>query len=226
MIHYTAVIFDLDGTLLDTLEDLTDAVNFALQHNGIPAQTKDTIRMALGNGLLNLFETLLPNGHNNPYLAKCLSDFRRIYPDISQNHTSPYEGVPEMLAELQQNGIFTAVVSNKFHTAAARLVKHYFPSIPCCMGEQESAGIRRKPAPDMILTILQEYNIHPENCLYVGDSEVDIETAANAGIACVSVPWGFRDREFLIQHGASIMIHTPDALAQYILAPNKQGASR
>ena len=217
MKKYKAIIFDLDGTLLDTLDDLTDAVNYALRQNGFPSQTRDDVCSALGNGIVPLFETFIPQGQTNIRFEDCLNDFRIIYPQISQNHTRPFEGIPDLLSVLQDHGIFTAVVSNKFHTAAKDLVVHYFPTISCCMGEQEAAGIRRKPAPDMIFQILREHNIPADQCLYVGDSEVDIETAKNAGIDDVSVTWGLRDRAFLQEHGAKLMIHTPAQLTEYIL---------
>ncbi len=217
MKKYTAVIFDLDGTLLDTLDDLTDAVNYALLQNGFPSQTRDDVCAVLGNGIVRLFEAFIPQGQTNIHFGDCLNDFRIIYPQISQNHTRPYTGIPELLDLLQNKGILTAVVSNKFHTAAKELVAHYFPTISFCMGEQEAAGIRRKPAPDMIFQILREHNIPADQCLYVGDSEVDIETAKNAGIDDVSVTWGLRDSSFLKEHGAKCLIHTPPALIEYIL---------
>lgn len=217
MKQYTAVIFDLDGTLLDTLDDLTDAVNDTLQKHGFPTESKEHIRMALGNGIVSLFEAFVPHGQQNARFGCCLDHFRAVYPQMSQNHTKPYAGIPEMLSVLEENGIVTAVVSNKFHDAAKALVMQYFPSVSCSMGEQESLGIRRKPAPDMIFRIMQEYSIPAEQCLYVGDSEVDIETAENAGIDCVSVTWGLRDSAFLQDRGATLLIHTPDALTQYLL---------
>ena len=217
MKQYKAIIFDLDGTLLDTLDDLTDAVNSSLKRNGFQKQTGESVRKALGNGIVNLFEAFVPHGQKNERFSDCLNDFRNIYPQISQNHTRPYEGIPELLSVLYDHGIFTAVVSNKFHDAARDLVAHYFPTITYSMGEQEAAGIRRKPAPDMIFHILREYQLPADQCLYVGDSEVDIDTAKNAGIDDVSVTWGLRDRSFLQEYGAKQLIHTPAQLMDYIL---------
>lgn len=217
MKQYTAVIFDLDGTLLDTLDDLADAVNYSLKKNGFESQTKESVRMALGNGIVSLFEAFVPQGEMNASFHNCLDDFREIYPQISQVHTKPYDGIYELLDALKDNDIFTAVVSNKFHDAAVSLVKHYFPMISYSMGEQESNGIRRKPAPDMIFHIMQKYGISPEQCLYIGDSEVDIETAINADIDCVSVTWGLRDNTFLQDHGAKLLMHTPAELMDFIL---------
>ncbi|MBR4959972.1 MAG: HAD-IA family hydrolase [Clostridia bacterium] len=214
---YKAVIFDLDGTLLNTLDDLADGVNIALRMHNMPEKTLDEVRMAVGNGVVKLIERVVPGSKENPAFEACLADFRTEYAKISRNKTCPYDGIPTLLERLDAAGIHTAVVSNKFHDATVDLVKEYFPLIPFAAGERESAGIRKKPAPDTVFLALDAFGVKAEECVYIGDSDVDIETANNAGMDCISVTWGFRDREFLTAHGASVFADTPAQLTEMLL---------
>lgn len=216
MKQYKTVIFDLDGTLLNTLDDLSDGVNIALRMHGMPRRSPEEVRMAIGNGVVKLIERMVPDGKNNPDFEACLATFRTEYAKISRNKTCAYAGIPELLEKLDKAGVHMAVVSNKFHDAAVDLVKEYFPIIPFAAGERESAGIRKKPAPDTVFLAMQQFGVQAEECVYIGDSDVDIETAKNAGMDCISVTWGFRDRDFLTAHGASVFADTPAELEKLL----------
>ncbi|MBQ3178681.1 MAG: HAD-IIIA family hydrolase [Clostridia bacterium] len=217
MKRYTTVIFDLDGTLLDTLADLADGVNIALRLHGFPEHTTEEVCMAVGSGVVRLMEQMVPGGKDNPDFEPCLADFRREYAKIAQNKTCPYAGIPELLEHLAAAGLRMAVVSNKFHGAVVDLVRHYFPIIPVAAGEREAEGIRKKPAPDTVLWVMQQFGVTAEECVYIGDSDVDIATAKNASMDCISVTWGFRDRAFLAAHGASVYADTPAELEKLLL---------
>ena len=217
MKQYKAVIFDLDGTLLNTLTDLADGVNIALRMHGMPERTVEEVRMAIGNGVVKLIERSVPEGKNNPDFEACLADFRTEYAKISKNTTCPYDGIPALLADLDAAGIATAVVSNKFHDATVALAKEYFPIIPFAAGERESAGIRKKPAPDTVFLAMEALGVTADECVYIGDSDVDIDTAKNAGMDCISVTWGFRDRAFLTAHGATVFADSPAELGCLLL---------
>lgn len=217
MSHYNTIIFDLDGTLLNTLDDLADGVNIALSHHGFPTRSLDEVRMAVGNGVARLMEEMVPDGKKNPQFDACLATFRTEYAKISKNKTAPYTGIPALLTQLTEAGLHVAVVSNKFHDAVVELVRYYFPEIPTAVGEREAEGIRKKPAPDTVFAVMRKLSVQPEDSVYIGDSDVDIATAQNAGIDCISVTWGFRDREFLIAHGASVLVDTPEELGKMLL---------
>lgn len=217
MSHYNTIIFDLDGTLLNTLDDLADGVNIALSHHGFPTRSLDEVRMAVGNGVARLMEEMVPDGKKNPQFDECLATFRTEYGKISKNKTAPYVGIPALLTQLTEAGLHVAVVSNKFHDAVVELVRYYFPEIPTAVGEREAEGIRKKPAPDTVFTVMQKLSVQPENSVYIGDSDVDIATAQNAGIDCISVTWGFRDRDFLLAHGATVLVDTPEELGKMLL---------
>lgn len=205
------VIFDLDGTLLNTLEDLRDSTNAALRAFGFPERTTDEVRRFVGNGVRLLMIRATPGGEETPQFEEILAYFRRHYAEHCFDQTRPYDGILPMLNRLQEAGIGLAVVSNKFDAAVRELCRRYFPDqIAIAIGERE--GIRKKPAPDSVLQAMRELHADPSESLYVGDSEVDIETARNAGIPCVSVTWGFRDRDFLLAHGASTLIDDPSEL--------------
>ena len=213
MIAYNTYIFDLDGTLLDTLADLAASTNYALRKHGMPEHTIDDVRRFVGNGVRKLMERAVPDGADNPLFDKAFATFRQHYMEHSLDTTRPYEGVPEMLAELHERGCHIAVVSNKMMAATQELCRHFFPdTVEVAIGEHEAAGIRKKPAPDTVFAALQSLGVEKYNAVYVGDSDVDIETAANAGLPCISVLWGFRDRDFLIQHGAKTFISAPSEL--------------
>ena len=207
---YQTYIFDLDGTLLDTLSDLAASVNYALRTYGMPEHSVDDVRCFVGNGVRLLMERAVPGGTANPLFDEAFATFRQHYMLHSLDTTQPYDGIPEVLAELRQMGCRLAVVSNKFMTATQELIRHFFPdTIEVAIGEHEAEGIRKKPAPDTVIEALRQLGVGKENTVYVGDSDVDIQTATNAGLPCISVLWGFRDREFLTQHGAVTFISSP-----------------
>lgn len=210
---YSAYIFDLDGTLLDTLGDLASAVNYALRTHGMPEHSIDDVRRFVGNGVRVLMQRAVPDGEANPQFEDALATFRQYYLNHSLDTTCPYEGIPEVLQDLRSRGCRTAVVSNKFDAATKKLCRHFFAdSIEVAVGEHEAEGIRRKPAPDTVEQALRQLGVGKEWAVYVGDSDVDILTARNAGLPCISVLWGFRDREFLLVHGATSFVEKPSQL--------------
>ena len=210
---YQTYIFDLDGTLLDTLGDLAASVNYAMRTHGMPEHSVDEVCRFVGNGVRRLMERAVPGGAAQPAFEAAFATFRRHYMEHSLDTTRPYEGIPEMLQELKRRGRHTAVVSNKFDAATKELCRHFFPdTIDVAVGEHEAEGIRKKPAPDTVLQALSQLGVGQEGAVYVGDSDVDIQTARNSGLPCVSVLWGFRDREFLLAHGAETFVSQPSEL--------------
>ncbi|MBQ8464272.1 MAG: HAD-IA family hydrolase [Prevotella sp.] len=210
MKRYDTYIFDLDGTLLDTLDDLMAAVNHALRQYGMPEHSRDEIRRFVGNGVRLLMVRAIPDGDRNPQFDQVFKTFREYYMEHSLDTTRPYDGIPELLAELRARGCRTAVVSNKFYAATQELCRHFFPdTIEVAIGEHEAEGIRKKPAPDTVYEALRQLGAEREGAVYVGDSDVDLQTARNAGLPCVSVLWGFRDRDFLIANGATTFVAAP-----------------
>ena len=205
---YNTYIFDLDGTLLSSLADLAASCNYALRTNGMPERTLDEVRRFVGNGVKKLMERATPDGLQNPLFDKTLADFRQHYMKHNLDTTCPYEGVMPMLEELQRRGKKVAVVSNKFYAATQELCHHFFGDlVTVAIGERED--IRKKPAPDTVIEALRQLNATAEESVYIGDSDVDIDTARNAGMPCISVLWGFRDKDFLIEHGATTLVATP-----------------
>lgn len=212
-----AVIFDLDGTLLNTLDDLADSTNYALSRFGYPTRTIDEVRQFVGNGVAKLIERAIPEGKNNPNFEKCLAIFKENYAQNMYNKTAPYNGILEMLSNLKLKGIKIAVVSNKFDLAVKELCKKYFEGfIDFAAGENEAQGIKKKPAPDTVISVLNEFNFAPEDAVYVGDSDVDIMTAKNSKMPCISVTWGFRDEKFLLENGATILINAPSEIYNHL----------
>ena len=210
---YNTYIFDLDGTLLDTLGDLAAATNYALRQHGMPEHSIDDVRRFVGNGVRKLMERAIPDGAHNPDFEATFATFRQYYMQHSLDTTQPYEGIPETLAALKAKGCRLAVVSNKMMAATQELCQHFFPdTIEVAIGENEAAGIRKKPAPDTVFAALDALGVGKGNAVYVGDSDVDIQTAANAGLPCISVLWGFRDKAFLTENGAKTFISTPSEL--------------
>ena len=211
------VIFDLDGTLLNTLDDLADSTNYALSKFGYPTRTIDEVRQFVGNGVAKLIERAIPEGKNNPNFEKCLAIFKENYAQNMYNKTAPYNGIIEMLSNLKSKGIKIAVVSNKFDLAVKELCKKYFEGfIDFAAGENEAQGIKKKPAPDTVLSVLNEFNFAPEDAVYVGDSDVDVNTAKNAGVKSVGVSWGFRGEEELREAGADYIIRNPIELIELL----------
>ena len=212
-----AVIFDLDGTLLNTLDDLADSTNYALSKFGYPTRTIEEVRQFVGNGVAKLIERAIPEGENNSNFEKCLSIFKENYAQNMYNKTAPYNGIIEMLSNLKSKGIKIAVVSNKFDLAVKELCKKYFEGfIDFAAGENEAQGIKKKPAPDTVISVLNEFNFAPEDAVYVGDSDVDIMTAKNSKMSCISVTWGFRDEKFLLENGATILINAPSEIYNHL----------
>lgn len=199
--RYDAVLLDMDGTVLDTLEDLTDAVNAALRQFGLLEVGADRARASLGHGALWLIGHCVPEGSPEELTARVLEWYRPYYDAHCRIKTKPYEGVVPLLERLRGAGLRLAVISNKQDGAVKELAAAFFPGLlDCAVGER--LGVRRKPYPDSALAAAETMGVAPERCIYVGDTEVDIETAANAGMACAAVCWGFRSREQLVAAGA------------------------
>ena len=210
---YSTYIFDLDGTLLDTLADLAASCNYALRTHGMPEHSIDDVRRFVGNGVRKLMERAIPDGEANPDFEATFATFREYYMHHSLDTTKPYPGIMDMLVELKARGCRLAVVSNKMMAATVELCKHFFPdTIEVAIGENEAEGIKKKPAPDTVLAALKQLGVSGEDAVYVGDSDVDLATARNSGLPCISVLWGFRDRDFLLDHGATTFITSPKEL--------------
>ena len=208
-------IFDLDGTLLNTLQDLTNSVNYCMEKYSGPVYTCEEVREKVGNGIYVLMEKALPDGRNNPNYNACMKDFPVHYKEHMMDNTKPYDGIIDMLHTLKGRGYKLAIVSNKFDAAVKGLCKDFFADeIEVAIGE--SPAIHKKPAPDTVFEALKELGKTKEEAVYVGDSDVDIETAKNAGMPCVSVLWGFRDKEFLAEHGAEYYAETAEDVLRYI----------
>lgn len=208
---YKTYIFDLDGTLLDTLNDLHASCNYALRTHGMPERSLEEVRQFVGNGVKKLMERAIPDGLENPLFEETLQTFRQHYLLHNLDTTLPYSGIMEMLQQLKAQGKRIAVVSNKFYAATQDLCKHFFgDTIQVAIGERED--IKKKPAPDTVLEALRQLQVTRQDAVYVGDSEVDVETARNSGIPCISVLWGFRSKSFLLSHGATTFIETPNEL--------------
>ncbi|MCR5664961.1 MAG: HAD-IA family hydrolase [Oscillospiraceae bacterium] len=217
--QYDAILFDMDGTVLNTLDDLRGAVNAAMSAFGRPALTPEQVRRYVGNGSRRLLELALGDGADEALIERVLAWYKPYYDAHCRILTRPYEGVPELLAHLRARGKKLAVVSNKPDSAVKTLAADFFPGLlELAVGENESAGIRRKPWPDMLDAAREALGASRERCLYVGDSEVDLATAANAGLACASVSWGFRTPEELRAAGAGTLFPTPEALEAYLLS--------
>lgn len=208
---YQTYIFDLDGTLLNTLNDLMRSCNYALASNGLPERSLEEVRCFVGNGVKKLIERAVPDGFNNDKFSTVYETFRSHYLLHGLDTTNPYPGVPEMLQRLKSAGRNIAVVSNKFDAATKELCRHFFPeTVSVAIGEREE--IRKKPAPDTVLQALKELHTTTAGAVYIGDSDVDIETAKNCLMPCISVLWGFRDKDFLLRHGATTLVSSPEEI--------------
>ena len=205
----TGILFDLDGTLLNTLEDLMDATNYALEQFGYPVRTLEQVRRAIGNGAANQIRKSLPEGTEEETVQQVLSVYKTYYTSHCQIKTRPYEGVLEALEELKQYPV--AIVSNKPDTAVKALCADYFPGI-YALGETPDCP--RKPAADMVYKGMKAIGV--DRCIYVGDSEVDVLTAKNAGMLCLCVLWGFRDKEDMAAVGGVHFCESPKQLAKKI----------
>lgn len=209
MHKYKTYIFDLDGTLLSTLADLAASTNYALRTHHMPERSIDEVRRFVGNGVKKLMDRAIPDGLNNPLFEETFATFRQHYMQHNLDTTQPYPGIMQLLEQLKAEGKNIAVVSNKFYAATRELCRHFFGDlVPVAIGERED--IRKKPAPDTVIEALRELGVDKEGAVYIGDSDVDIMTAKNSGMPCVSVLWGFRDKEFLLEHGATTLISQPE----------------
>jgi phosphoglycolate phosphatase len=212
---YTTVVFDLDGTLLNTLEDLTDSTNYALEAFGLPTRSIEEIRHFVGNGVRKLIERAVPEGENDPDFEEIFSTFKTHYSKNCRNKTRPYDGIREMLEKLSHSDYKMAIVSNKFDSAVKKLCDEFFwQYISVAVGNSD--GVKPKPAPDTVFTALKELGSEPDEAVYVGDSQVDIETAKNAGLDIISVSWGFRTKQELKDAGATTIIEKPEDLPALI----------
>lgn len=213
--HYTSVLFDLDGTLLDTLGDLTAAMNRTLTRHGLPERTRQQMRAALGNGARRLMELSVPAGMDVALFETLLAEYNADYAAHCRIETAPYPGVDALLRQLHTQGRKLAIVSNKPDEAVRALRAEFFAdTVPIAVGEKQ--GIRRKPAPDTLLTAMAQLGAERTSTVYVGDSEVDIATARAAGLPCISVLWGFRDRDLLEQAGAQQFAANTGELARLL----------
>ena len=214
---YTTLLFDLDGTLLDTLTDLHLAVFHALDAYDMPQRSLDEVRMMVGNGIKNLIDRAVPDGTPPEKTAQVLDVFRDYYSKNSRINTAPYDGIPVTLKLLSEKGYQMAVISNKIDSAVKELNRDFFAEyIPVAIGDRE--GMRKKPAPDSLYEAMELLGVTKEECLYIGDSDVDIVTANNAGIPCIGCAWGFRGREFLREHGLddAFLLETPTDLPAFV----------
>lgn len=229
---FKTIIWDLDGTLMDTLPDLMSSVNYALLLNNLPARTYQEIRSFVGNGVKRLVELSVPQGTEPAQFDQVFADFKRHYIVHCQDQTGLYPGMAETLKELKRRGIRMAVVSNKLQSGVTELFESQVRTVGqtdtiCLMDYIEVAigerpEIARKPAPDMVSKAFEEMGIDRQDAVYIGDSEVDLATARNAGLPCISVLWGFRDRDFLLTQGANCLVDTPSQIIDYTEVPLAQ----
>ncbi|MDE6005182.1 MAG: HAD family hydrolase [Oscillospiraceae bacterium] len=214
---YQLAIFDLDGTILNTLKDLYLAMNYALREKNFPERSLLEIKSFVGNGILKLIKRSVPVGTSDEEIMQIHQIFREYYSEHCKDNTAPYSDIIEVIQKLRNAGIKTAVISNKIDSAVKILCQDYFPNLfDIVTGEKQ--GVPRKPAPDSVQAILQTLHYTSEQAIYIGDSEVDIQTAKNSGLSCISVAWGFRDEEFLKANGAGQIIFEPSALLNLLLS--------
>lgn len=213
---YKLAVFDMDGTILDTLEDLKDSTNFALEKCGYPTRSYDEVRRFVGNGIRKLIERAVPEGLTVEQIDRVHEVFTEHYKVHCADTTKAYDGIKPLLEKLRASGVKTAVVSNKADYGVQELCKEYFDGLfDYAVGERE--GIRRKPAPDAVNEALRVLGIDKSEAVYIGDSDVDFETAKNAELPCISVLWGFRDEEFLREKGATLFVHDPAEIYDIIM---------
>lgn len=214
---YKLAVFDMDGTILDTLDDLKDSTNFALEKCGYPTRSYDEVRRFVGNGIRKLIERAVPEGLTTEQIDRVHEVFTEHYKVHCADKTKAYDGIKPLLEKLRASGVKTAVVSNKADYGVQELCKEYFDGLfDYAVGERE--GIRRKPAPDAVNEALRVLGIDKSEAVYIGDSDVDFETAKNAELPCISVLWGFRDEEFLREKGATLFVRDPAEIYDIIMA--------
>lgn len=208
---YQAVVFDLDGTLLNTLEDLQDSVNYGLRKYGMEERTLEQIRRSVGNGVQRLLELSVPEGTTQEMFEKVFAAFKEYYAIHCNDKTDLYPGIRKLLAELKEKGFQMAIVSNKLQEGVDVLYEQYFKDyITVAIGAGD--GIRKKPAPDTVMEVLRVMELSKEQAVYVGDSEVDIATAVNSGMDCITVAWGFRTRQEQLAAGGKVFADTPEEI--------------
>lgn len=207
----TTVIFDMDGTVLNTLDDLATSVNYVLTRYGMPVHCTEDYRRYFGNGIRYALECAVPKGTEETTIDQMLPVFKEHYNAHCLDKTRPYDGIPELMKALRDRGFKLAIVSNKIDSAVKELNAKFFSAyVDVTIGERE--GIRRKPAPDTVVQALKELKSSKHEAVYIGDSEVDLQTAANAGLPCISVLWGFREKDFLTEQGATVFANTPQEI--------------
>ncbi|MBD5097613.1 MAG: HAD family hydrolase [Lachnospiraceae bacterium] len=212
---YRAVLFDLDGTLLDTLDDLTDSVNFAMDGMGWQRRERAEVRLFLGNGIRRLMELCSPKDISDDEFERAFALFKEHYDRHNQDKTKPYEGVLEVMAKLKEKGIKMAIVSNKVGSAVDMLYDKFFKNY-ADLAVGDMPGFKRKPAPDSCDYVIKKLGVDKSEVVYVGDSEVDLATAKNAGLDCITVLWGFRDEDFLREQGACVFAATPEDIVMEV----------
>ncbi len=213
---YNTCIFDLDGTLTDTLEDLKNSVNFAMRSIGLPERSIDDVRRFVGNGVPKLIKRSVAESTSEADCAKALEAFKEYYLLHLNDNTKPYGGITQLLVSLKEMNVKTAVLSNKDDDAVNGIVGIFFSGlIDFSQGRKDS--VPAKPSPQGIFEIMKKLNCDKETTVYIGDSDVDVETAHNAGLKCIGVTWGFRDRELLIQSGADFLVDSPREILSIIL---------
>ena len=211
----STVIFDLDGTLLDSLQDLADSTNHVLAQFGYPVHTLEDIRRFVGNGVRVLMERAVPDNLTPTEFETVFSEFKAYYVDHCMDKTKPYPGINELLEKLKANHYKVAIVSNKLQGGVDELYARFFKDlVQVAVGE--CPEVKRKPNPDMVNKALEKLGSTADEAVYVGDSDVDLATARNSGLPCISVLWGFRDRDFLIQNGATHMVSNPDEIVSLL----------
>ena len=213
---YQAVLFDMDVTVLDTLDDLCDSINHSLAEFSLPQVSREHVRQCLGNGAAFLVSHSIPAGSSPELEADVLAFYKPWYDAHCLIKTAPYEGILPMMQSLKEQGLRLAIISNKPNRAVQELSDAFFPGL-LELSVGESPSVRRKPAPDTVLTAASQIGLSVDQCVYVGDSEVDLQTARNAGMDCISVTWGFRDEAQLIEAGASVLVRTPEELESLLL---------
>ncbi len=206
--NHSIYIFDLDGTILDTLSDLASSLRHVLRANGLPEKTNDEVRSFVGNGIKKLIERSTSE-EAAPLREKLYSDFTEYYSVHCMDETKPYEGIVSLLLRLKEEGCLLAVVSNKDDYAVKALCRRFFPGIFDAVSGATEA-LRKKPYPDTVNKVLEELHADRKTAVYIGDSDVDVATAENAGMECISVTWGFRSYDFLKEHGAKVFAVKPE----------------
>jgi phosphoglycolate phosphatase len=214
--RYQNIIWDMDGTLLDTLADVLESVNHTMRVFSLPERTREDVRKFVGNGIVRFVELCVPDGRQHPQFDEIAAYFSEYYGKNSRNKTKPYDGLNELLRECVSRGARMGIVSNKDDDIVQELSElHFNGLIKVAIGELPNR--RMKPQPDAVFEAMRELGAQQENTVYIGDSEVDVATAMNAGVDCIAVDWGFRDTDVLQKAGADVILHTPEELCAYLL---------